>query len=447
MRTWPHLRASCARLQQSSECGQWQAKEHEPPAVCASQQRACLAQKQRCLVHVRVLAPVFRGDQKHGCRSTHSLPAGQLRTTTPCALGHGGHSRLFLRLREHGRQERQRRHNLAPGDGSGCSCRLRGCRLPHTGLPCCDERQRTGALHGLQRVRVAQCAAHAGIGAPMRCMCEPLGLAQTFHLFSAPESPVQENTTMAASTAAASLMPEVDWGHAEDNPEGPFDYRLQCCGAPNPPGALGTTECCGAQTQFYRQRWYCTWKQVAIDCSSHTEEDEHESPEWNRFQKNCGYQKVWRCAFEEIPRCEVLKNFCDRCPPACPNPKGQECECWVPGDQFFAKIYEIEYKECPDFPPDYPTPPNCNLPVDADGNLLRDPQGCACCGVYQVCKARIVRIRCKAEIPADFPYDQAPLQYYRPPAHKPRVGHHCQTATCRAKSTRSPDLAYTLPFS
>ncbi len=120
-------------------------------------------------------------------------------------------------------------------------------------------------------------------------------------------------------------------------------------------------------------------------------------------------------------------------------PCGGESECFVPQDTYFAKVFEIGYEECDKktkyprgecFPYRYGRTP-C-------GECLQ-VGGCACCGLFQTCSERWVRIRCRAEIPPLHPYE-LPLPFYERPHCEPKRRLHCQCVTCAPAVARSPDL-------
>ena len=214
-----------------------------------------------------------------------------------------------------------------------------------------------------------------------------------------------------------------------------------CCNAPNPPGALGNTDCCEKETLYFRQRWYCTWHKTAISCCGRQSDNAPIDPVPPALE-DCAWTKVWRCGFEKIKREEVLKCFCKGQPPACPHPTGGECECWVPGDQFFAQIFETEYTLCKAYDPKLNNQcPPCAGPSQSPDAVA---DSCACCGVYEKCVPKIVRIRSRKEIPPLYPHRPAAYPVHDPPPHKPKP--QCQTPTCRLGPAMSPNLYTVLPY-
>lgn len=227
----------------------------------------------------------------------------------------------------------------------------------------------------------------------------------------------------------------------------PYDPNNVCCNAPCPPGAMCNTECCDKQTEYYVQRWTCQWRQTPLRC-----DDDHSSDNHHRRHPECAWTKAWTCRWERIERCDVLRALCCRPPRRCPDVQGGgayrgECECLVPEDAFFAKVYEIEYEECPPWNPE----------VAASGDCIQEehdhtPVNCACCGVYEVCCPRWVKITCKNDVPPEYPF-AVPLPYYERPVsssgcRRPRGP--CAGAACRVgpSANRSPDfwLRPALPF-
>ena len=174
-------------------------------------------------------------------------------------------------------------------------------------------------------------------------------------------------------------------------------------------------------------------------------------------QKNCVWTKAWRCNWYCIPRHEVLKAWSCRPQARCPTRScAGENDCFVPDDQYFAEVYEIGYELCS---PDQKCPQKddatTGLPIpwetadwqncdgtDDNGN----PQGCACCGVYETCKSKIVKINSKADIPSEYPY-ATPLPYYERPCAE-RKNRICQTKNCGVGSAgaKSPNLAGMLTY-
>jgi len=221
----------------------------------------------------------------------------------------------------------------------------------------------------------------------------------------------------------------------------PFDPNNACCNAPCPPGSFCNTLCCKKKTKYYVQKWTCVWTKTPLDCGK-------------KVKVDCAWTKAWRCNFYEIQRCDVLKAFCCRKPPRCPTPGpcySGECDCFVPEDAYFAKVYEIEYEPC--IPDDELLKPGdegydeCR-PQNADG----EPGGCACCGLFEVCVPRWVKIHCKSQIPPELPYE-VPLPYYERPERPRRCGRGppaCAGSTCPVgpNANRSPDfwLSPALPY-
>lgn len=205
------------------------------------------------------------------------------------------------------------------------------------------------------------------------------------------------------------------------------------CSAPYPPGALCNAESCEKCTEFYVQRWRCTWKKLNLD----------------PLGQECAWTKVWSCSFDSVARAEVLKQLCckssQRCTADC-----DECACLVPEDVYFAKVWEIEYEQCSDhvlssgeegFLDDA-------HPVDSEG----DPAGCACCGLKEVLCSRWVKITCKSDIPPAKPFEVQLPCYDWPckPSGCRKQPALCAGVGCRVGSAahRSPDfwLAPVLPF-
>ena len=215
----------------------------------------------------------------------------------------------------------------------------------------------------------------------------------------------------------------------------PFDPSNACCNAPCPPGAFCSTKCCDRRTTFYVQKWTCVWTQTPLSCKD---------PQV--VSNQCAWTKAWRCNFMPIERCDVLKAMCCRKPPRCPLPGdcySGECDCFVPEDTYFARVYEIEYVECSDPDPDNSGP--CHQRDDTPSELGGpNPAGCACCGLTETCQPRWVRIHSKSQIPPEFPYE-VPLPYYERPAERRPYGKRpgaCAGALCRVgpNANRSPDF-------
>ena len=252
---------------------------------------------------------------------------------------------------------------------------------------------------------------------------------------------LQEKIVMASDSAVAYQYEEPDWG---DKPgqQVPYDWRLPCAQAPNPPGALGTTPCCNRPTEYFRQRWYCVWAPVAVP--DQVNEVLDGAPPHGQSQQ-CGYHKVWRCAWEPVlHRCEVVAAMrAARRPPCCPATgagDAKQTDCWIPNDQYFAKIWDVEYEECD--PWTDRDVPDCTI----DGEDPEKPSGCACCGVYPKLVHRIVRIRSKADIPPTFPACAATACDILPASKPVPWKISCQGAMCRPGRAKSPNLAYTYPF-
>lgn len=225
-----------------------------------------------------------------------------------------------------------------------------------------------------------------------------------------------------------------------------YEPNNVCCNAPCPPGSFCNTDCCNKKTQFYVQRWRCVWKQCELACGG---DSQHGPPKCKKSTK-CAWTKAWTCCFERVPRGKVLEAMCRRQPPRCPDPDG-DCDCFVPEDAYFAQVWEIEYEPCvPDEALVMPGEPGYDpcLPQDAHGN----PGGCACCGLYQVCVPRWVKINCKNEIPPEDPF-AVPLPYYERPC-APRKCRRppalCGGVSCgvAGNANRSPDfwLRPALPY-
>ena len=192
----------------------------------------------------------------------------------------------------------------------------------------------------------------------------------------------------------------------------PFDPANVCCNAPNPPGALGNTCICGKKTKYFRQTWTCVWTQTPLKCA----------------EDDCAWTKAWRCNFYEVDRCDVCRHFCKRGPARCPE-KGAcytgECECTVPEDQFFAQVWDSTYEFCPK---DGPVDPASCHERDAEGN----PAGCACCGVFEKCKARLIKLNCKKDIPSK----EESCSCCAPACREA----NCQSTGCKVKTSASPNF-------
>ena len=254
--------------------------------------------------------------------------------------------------------------------------------------------------------------------------------------------------------------------------DGIYNPANFCCNSPCPPGAFCNTECCNKQTEFWVQKWTCAWQLNKGGCGGPAGMNE------NSF---CGYTKVWKCGFYPTDRCSVLKG-CKRPKARCPCPEmvldcngdpvhAGECECFVPEDVYFAKVYTIEYHPCiTEDPMTHPAgfidiahatdscvkeavlkdPDNFGChDGEQDTPAIRVPAGreteaveCApCCGLYQICKPRWIRIFCKADIPPDFPYAEEPAYYERTAACcKPAPP--CAGAACRVgpNASKSPNF-------
>jgi len=234
-------------------------------------------------------------------------------------------------------------------------------------------------------------------------------------------------------------IPEDVFGDVEGTGR-PFDPSNACCNAPNPPGSFGNTQCCQKKTKYYVQKWTCVWTKTPLSCGS--------------SQTDCAWTKAWRCKFEEVLRCDVLKAFCGGRPATCPTPGpcySGECDCFVPAPVYFARVYEIEYEACaPDDELLQPGDPGYDAcrPQNKNG----EPGGCACCGLFEVCVPRWVRIHCKAQIPPEYPYE-VPLPYYERPVGAKRSGggaNACAGALCPVgpNANRSPDfwLSPAMPY-
>ena len=226
----------------------------------------------------------------------------------------------------------------------------------------------------------------------------------------------------------------------------PYDPNNVCCNSPCPPGAFCNTQCCDKKTEFWVQKWTCVWTQTPLQCGDGV------APACS--DAACAWTKAWRCRFLQVERCEVLKAFRCRQPARCPDSKNYsgDSDCFVPSDTYFAKVWEIEYDECPErcslLSPGAPGYDPCK-PQDIYGN----PGGCACCGLYEVCAHRWVKIACKEQIPPAHPYE-VPLPYYERPAAQRRCGARapsaCAGPTCSVgpNGSKSPDswLSPSLPF-
>ena len=251
--------------------------------------------------------------------------------------------------------------------------------------------------------------------------------------------------------SAAALTPTECPGEVEGETV-PFRPDNACCNAPCPPGAFCNTECCTRKTEYYVQKWTCFWQKTEVACGDVCCDVPCDDPCRKPTRVNkCAFTKAWRCSWLRIPRSEVLKAFCCRKPPRCPQPADcytGECDCFVPEDTYFAKVWEIDYVDCCEPAQDQPLGQDPCKPVDDCG----DPAGCACCGVREVCNPRYVRIHCRSQIPPENPFE-VPLPYYE---REPRSGscklppRACAGSTCPVGSNanRSPDfwLYPALPF-
>ena len=247
----------------------------------------------------------------------------------------------------------------------------------------------------------------------------------------------------------AEINPE-EFGDVEGR-DRPFDPDNACCNAPNPPGSFGSTLCCKKKTKYYVQKWTCVWTKTPLDCGSakkdcrgHGKGNSKSPPK--PIKVDCAWTKAWRCNFFEIQRCDVLKALCCRRPARCPTPGPcytGECDCFIPADTYFAKVFEIEYEPCiPD--EDLLLPSDNGYDACRPQNEHGEPGGCACCGLFEVCVPRWVKIHCKSQIPPELPYE-VPLPYYERPERARRCGRGppaCAGSTCPVgpNANKSPDF-------
>jgi hypothetical protein len=223
----------------------------------------------------------------------------------------------------------------------------------------------------------------------------------------------------ASSSDTDSAHPDFGDLEGRDVPFHPDNMR---CNAPCPPGAGCNTAACSQTTEYYVQKWTCLWKQTALDCRDQAKPER-------------GYTKAWRCRFQRIPRCDVLRAFAGRPQPRCPRKDGDD-DCFVPEDAYFARVWEIEYAPCQDDP--------------------QDDQDDGCCGVRQVLNWRFVKINSRADVPP-----QRPLEPSKPWAAQHRADHddrddgrraprslRCAGALCKVGPAKSPDywLAPVFPY-
>lgn len=218
-----------------------------------------------------------------------------------------------------------------------------------------------------------------------------------------------------------------------------FNYKNQCCNAPCPPGALCNNKSCGMKTKFWRQHWTCFWQKTPTKCVNPPAAGQ---PADGMMDENgypqAAYQKLWRCNFQRVERCDVLRAFSCRPGPRCPCPDAMdngESECWVPHDQYFAEIFEVGYEKClkkDDFLGE------CEDCEAVDEHHRIPACSGACCGVQEVVESHIQKIDCKEQIPPDFPF-APPLPYYQRPTARARV---CADLTCgvRANGAKSPNF-------
>lgn len=238
-----------------------------------------------------------------------------------------------------------------------------------------------------------------------------------------------EGESSGCSPSGSTVSKRPDFGDVEGRDK-PFDPSNTRCNAPCPPGAFCNTRACDQGTEYYVQRWTCLWKRTHLDCS-------HEG------ERGCGYTKAWRCRFQRIQRCEVLKAFSGRPPPQCPEPNG-DSECFVPKDAYFARVYEIEYVPC-------------SILKDELGDDKSDDKSdddCGCCGLQQVLKWRFVKIDSKEDIPPARPLEP-PKPWARAKdgprderAYRSSAAPRCAGALCTVGPAKSPDywLAPVFPY-
>lgn len=281
----------------------------------------------------------------------------------------------------------------------------------------------------------------------MRCVQR--GAPSIVFTYSLGEKPGKQerSTVMGQVDLTAEIRPLPDDVFAQvEGLNYPFDPANACCQAPCPGGAFCNTKCCDRRTEFYVQKWTCVWQATKLKCYNPDE-----------TSTDCAWTKVWRCNWNRIERCDVLKGVCRRKPPRCPLPDdcySGESECFVPEDAYFAKVFEIEYVECtkkevyhdedrPCHTYDAPGPYSEHaMTNDAGGGP--NPAGCACCGLAETCAPRWVRIHCKEQIPPELPYE-VPLPYYERPAArsacKGQAG-ACAGSLCRVGSSanKSPNF-------
>ena len=196
----------------------------------------------------------------------------------------------------------------------------------------------------------------------------------------------------------------------------PFDTENPNCQAPCPPGGFCNTECCSRRTEFWVQKWTCLWTRTELQCGR------GDAP-----SDLCAWTKAWRCRFLQIERGDVLAFFPSRPHARCPLPAADysgENECFVPEDAYFAKVYEIEYQSCGEeqhSPPGTTTRGHddqgsrCSRSGSSD---VGTPTDCACCGLYETCRPRWLRIYSRAQIPPLYPY-AVPPPFYDSRAEEP----------------------------
>ena len=232
----------------------------------------------------------------------------------------------------------------------------------------------------------------------------------------------EHKDSCASSSSGASTSTHPDFGDAEGK-DVPFHPGNARCNAPCPPGAACNAPACSQKTEYFVQKWTCLWKHTELDCTDHGKPER-------------GYTKAWRCRFQRIPRADVLKVFTGRPAPRCPQQDGQEAQCFVPADVYFARVWEIEYVLCQD-----------------DDSEDHDD---GCCGVRQVLNWRFVKITSRADMPPERPlepsrpwaadYREKPQKDHQDgrPARAPR----CAGALCKLGPSKSPDywLAPVFPY-
>ena len=195
-----------------------------------------------------------------------------------------------------------------------------------------------------------------------------------------------------------------------ENSDCSFPSGQAKCQAPCPPGAFCNTECCDKRTEFWRQRWVCTWQQTPLNCSpddanananmdNNMDNNMDEEKDCCPVETMCAYTQTWRCVWEKVDRhtavmgikmAQPQKNSMTDCMGCSLGNNARSEACVVPNDQYFAKVWEISYVPCA---------------TTSDSTMTPAEMDCACCGVKQQCSSRFVRLGKLSDIPSDLPYE------------------------------------------